>query len=134
MTTAVPTSFATTSATASTTHISSAVFAAAIVIVPVCCVETEQHGYVLLLLCLLVNVKSGSTAAVRYVLAGVGVCLLSLAMKRAAKSSAYCVSLSERPPPSRRLVIRKLLACPCTKLILLPRGATDLIASARRQG
>ena len=74
-----------------------------------------------------------SAVPVRYVLAGVGVGLLSSAIKRAARSSAYCVSLRERPPPSRRLVIRKLLACPCAKPILSPRAATDLIASARRQ-
>jgi hypothetical protein len=55
--TAVSASSAAASATASTTAITSAAFAAAIAIVLVCFVEAEQHGYVLLLLCLVVDVK-----------------------------------------------------------------------------
>ena len=54
--TAVSASSAAASVTASTA-ISSAAFAAAIAIVLVCFVEAEQHGYVLLLLSLFIDVK-----------------------------------------------------------------------------
>jgi len=55
--TTFPASSAAASTTASMTTISSATFATVIAIVLVCFVEAEQHGYVLLLLLLLVDVQ-----------------------------------------------------------------------------
>ena len=65
--------------------------------------------------------SSGSAATVRYVLAGVGVGLVSSAIKRAAKSSEYWVSLRERFTAFEALGDQPIVG--------LSMGAADFVAA-----